>query len=184
MSFRWEIRRNRAGEYVAFFLYNQESIWWTEGYSSKAAARNAIKSIKKNAPGSEIRDETTESAEDDLQIFKEAIVPASDRIVSPDHNSREFREFEQSHERLADRLRRANDLPEFSSEELELARNEVERLGEEAARPTFRAEYLWNVGKSTLLWIAEKAIDGIIKALAVGTLIALATLLGIHIPIG
>lgn len=48
MAHRFEIRKNKAGEFVAYFCYNTETIFWTEGYSSKASAKNAIESIKKN----------------------------------------------------------------------------------------------------------------------------------------
>jgi len=44
------IERNKAGEFVAKFKYNAEIIFWTEGYSSKASAKNAIESIQKNDP--------------------------------------------------------------------------------------------------------------------------------------
>jgi uncharacterized protein YegP (UPF0339 family) len=54
MAHRFEINRNKAGEYVAKFCYNSETIFWTEGYSSKASARNAIASILKNGPGADI----------------------------------------------------------------------------------------------------------------------------------
>jgi uncharacterized protein YegP (UPF0339 family) len=54
MAHRFEIRQNKAGEYVAYFCYNSETIFWTEGYSSKAAAQNAIDSIKKNGPAAEV----------------------------------------------------------------------------------------------------------------------------------
>ena len=47
-------------EYVAYFVYNSEPIFWTEGYSSKANARNAIESIRKNGPGAEIVDTTAD----------------------------------------------------------------------------------------------------------------------------
>ncbi len=58
MAHRFEIRKNRAGEFVAYFLYNSETIFWTEGYASKASAQNAIDSIKKNGPGAETVDAT------------------------------------------------------------------------------------------------------------------------------
>ena len=54
MAHRFEIRTNKAGEYVAYFLYNFETIFWTEGYKSKASAQNAIDSIKKNGPDAEV----------------------------------------------------------------------------------------------------------------------------------
>jgi uncharacterized protein YegP (UPF0339 family) len=53
MAHKFVIEQNKAGEYVAKFKYNSETIFWTEGYSSKAGARNAIKSVKKNGPVSE-----------------------------------------------------------------------------------------------------------------------------------
>ena len=56
MAHRFEIRKNKAGEFVAYFLYNSEAIFWTEGYSSKAGAQNAIESVKKNGPGADTVD--------------------------------------------------------------------------------------------------------------------------------
>jgi uncharacterized protein YegP (UPF0339 family) len=58
MAHRFEIRQNKAGEYVSYFVYNSETIFWTEGYKSKASAKNAIESIKKNGPGAETVDTT------------------------------------------------------------------------------------------------------------------------------
>jgi len=51
MAHTFVIEQNKAGEYVAKFKYNGEIVFWTEGYASKAGARNAIESIKKNGPG-------------------------------------------------------------------------------------------------------------------------------------
>ncbi len=53
MAHRFEIRKNKKGEYVAYFFYNAETIFWTEGYTSKAGAKNAIESSNKNGPGAE-----------------------------------------------------------------------------------------------------------------------------------
>lgn len=50
MAHKFVIEKNKAGEFVAKFKYNSEVIFWTEGYASKAGARNAIDSIKKNGP--------------------------------------------------------------------------------------------------------------------------------------
>jgi uncharacterized protein len=50
MAHKFVIEQNKAGEYVAKFKYNNEVIFWTEGYSSKSGAQNAIDSIKKNGP--------------------------------------------------------------------------------------------------------------------------------------
>ena len=54
MAHKFEIRRNKKGEYVAYFMYNSEAIFWTEGYSSRSGATNAIESIKKNGPGAQV----------------------------------------------------------------------------------------------------------------------------------
>lgn len=59
MAHKFVIEKNKGGEYVAKFKYNSETIFWTEGYSSKTAARNAIASILKNGPGA-----TVEEADD------------------------------------------------------------------------------------------------------------------------
>lgn len=58
MAHRFEIRQNKAGEYVAYFCYNAETIFWTEGYSSKSGAQNAIESIKKNGPTAPVEDKS------------------------------------------------------------------------------------------------------------------------------
>ena len=58
MAHHFKIKKNKAGEFVAYFMYNSEAIFWTEGYSSKASAKNAIESIKKNGPGADTVDES------------------------------------------------------------------------------------------------------------------------------
>lgn len=59
MAHKFVIRKSdKSGEYRAYFEYNSEKIFWTEGYSSKASAKNAIESIKKNGPGAPTEDET------------------------------------------------------------------------------------------------------------------------------
>ncbi len=56
MAHYFEIKQNKKGEYVAYFKYNSEAIFWTEGYASKASAKKAIESILKNGPNAEIKD--------------------------------------------------------------------------------------------------------------------------------
>ena len=53
MAHTFVIEKNKAGEFVAKFKYNSETLFWTEGYSSRSGAQNAIDSIKKNGPGAE-----------------------------------------------------------------------------------------------------------------------------------
>lgn len=56
MAHKFVIEQNKKGEYVAKFKYNSELMFWTEGYSSKAAAKNAIESIRKNGPGAPVEE--------------------------------------------------------------------------------------------------------------------------------
>lgn len=58
MAHKFFIRKDKAGEFRVSFEYNGEKIFWTEGYSAKASAQNAIDSIKKNGPGAETVDES------------------------------------------------------------------------------------------------------------------------------
>ncbi|NBB53004.1 DUF1508 domain-containing protein [Rhizobium sp. CRIBSB] len=56
MAHTFEIYKDKAGEFRVRFKYNSETIFSTEGYSSKASAQNAIESIKKNGPGAPTED--------------------------------------------------------------------------------------------------------------------------------
>jgi uncharacterized protein YegP (UPF0339 family) len=58
MAHKFEIVKDKAGEFRVRFKYNAEVIFATEGYSSKSSAKNAIESIKKNGPGAEVDDTT------------------------------------------------------------------------------------------------------------------------------
>ena len=57
MAHKFVIEQNKKGEYVAKFKYNSEIMFWTEGYASRAGARNAIDSILKNGPGASVEEE-------------------------------------------------------------------------------------------------------------------------------
>lgn len=56
MAHKFEIYKDKAGEFRVRFKYNSEIMFSTEGYSSKSSAQNAIDSIKKNGPGAEVED--------------------------------------------------------------------------------------------------------------------------------
>lgn len=58
MAHKFVIKKTSNGEFRAYFNYNSEKMFWTEGYSSKGGARDAIESIKKNGPGAPVEDET------------------------------------------------------------------------------------------------------------------------------
>jgi uncharacterized protein YegP (UPF0339 family) len=56
MAHKFEIYRDKKGEYRVRFKYNGEVMFSSEGYTSKASAQNAIDSIKKNGPGAPTED--------------------------------------------------------------------------------------------------------------------------------
>ncbi|MDB5456677.1 MAG: hypothetical protein JWP92_2262 [Caulobacter sp.] len=56
MAHKFEIYKDKAGEFRVRFKYNSETIFSTEGYSSKASAKAAIESIKNNGPEAETED--------------------------------------------------------------------------------------------------------------------------------
>ena len=56
MAHKFEIYKDKAGEFRVRFKYNSETMFSTEGYASKASAKNAIESIKKNGPDAEVED--------------------------------------------------------------------------------------------------------------------------------
>jgi uncharacterized protein YegP (UPF0339 family) len=56
MAHKFEIYKDKAGEYRVRFKYNSETIFSTEGYTNKAGAQNAIDSIKKNGPAAPTED--------------------------------------------------------------------------------------------------------------------------------
>jgi uncharacterized protein YegP (UPF0339 family) len=56
MAHSFEIYKDKAGEFRVRFKFNSEVMFSTEGYSSKASAKNAIESIKKNGPEAPVND--------------------------------------------------------------------------------------------------------------------------------
>lgn len=56
MAHKFEIYRDKKKEFRVRFKHNSEVMFSTEGYSSKASAKNAIKSILKNGPTAEVED--------------------------------------------------------------------------------------------------------------------------------
>ncbi|MEL7198960.1 MAG: YegP family protein [Pseudomonadota bacterium] len=56
MAHKFEIYKDKAGEFRVRFSYNTEVMFSTQGYSTKASAKNAIESIQKNGPGAPVED--------------------------------------------------------------------------------------------------------------------------------
>ena len=56
MAHKFEIYKDKAGEFRVRFKYNNEVIFSTEGYASKSGAQGAIDSIKTNGPAAPTED--------------------------------------------------------------------------------------------------------------------------------
>jgi uncharacterized protein YegP (UPF0339 family) len=56
MAHKFVITKDKRGEYRVNFKYNSETMFSTEGYSSKSSAQAAIDSFKKNGPGAPVED--------------------------------------------------------------------------------------------------------------------------------
>jgi hypothetical protein len=54
----FKIASAKDGQFVAKYVYNAETIFWSENYTGKASAKNCIESLKKNAPGAAVVDTT------------------------------------------------------------------------------------------------------------------------------
>lgn len=52
----FKITSAKGGQFVAKYVYNAETIFWSENYAGKDGAKNAIASLKKNAPGASVVD--------------------------------------------------------------------------------------------------------------------------------
>lgn len=60
MAHKFEIYKDRAGEFRVRFKYNSEVIFSTEGYASKSGAKSALEVIKKSVPAAPVDDITAE----------------------------------------------------------------------------------------------------------------------------
>jgi uncharacterized protein YegP (UPF0339 family) len=56
MAHKFEIYKDKKGEFRVRFKYNSETMFSTDSYSSKSSAQAAIASFKKNGPNAEIED--------------------------------------------------------------------------------------------------------------------------------
>ena len=58
MPHSFKITAAKGGQFVAKYVYNSETIFWSENYAGKPSAKNCIESLKKNAPGAVVVDTT------------------------------------------------------------------------------------------------------------------------------
>lgn len=57
---KYVIKQSKTGPFFVLKAANGEPIGTSEGYSSEAAAKNGIESVKKNASAAQIEDQTVE----------------------------------------------------------------------------------------------------------------------------
>ena len=57
---KYVIKQGKSGPFFVLKAANGEPIAKSESYSSEAACKNGIESVKKNAPGANIEDQTVE----------------------------------------------------------------------------------------------------------------------------
>jgi hypothetical protein len=105
-------------------------------------------------------------------------VPASDRIVTLDHNSPQVREVIEAADGLASQLEETNDTGNLSAEAVEVAIDEVQQIASELRRLAVRMPAFSERAKSTLSWIGKEAAGALVGAAALGLLALLAALLG------
>lgn len=53
---KFKVTTGKSGQFTAKFVYNSETLVWSETYKSRASANNCIASTKKNAPGAAMVD--------------------------------------------------------------------------------------------------------------------------------
>lgn len=56
MPHSFKITAAKGGQFVAKFVYNAETIFWSETYAGRSSARNCIESLKRNAPHAPVVD--------------------------------------------------------------------------------------------------------------------------------
>ena len=56
MAHKFEIHKDKKGEFRVRFKYNSEVMFASEGYTSKSSAISAIESFKNNGPGAQVED--------------------------------------------------------------------------------------------------------------------------------
>jgi hypothetical protein len=108
-------------------------------------------------------------------------IPASDRIVSLDHNSKSFRQVIASTREFREQLLGANDTGDLSPREVQVAAHEVAQIADTLEENDLRPAALWSRAKSTLSWIGREAAAAVVGVAALALLALLAGLLGFSI---
>lgn len=178
MAHRWEIYKDKKGEYRVRFKFNSEILWSSQGYVSKASAQNLIDSVRRNGPDAPVEDFAAEIA-DLRRRLERAPIPASDRIVRIDDNSEGKKEFSDALKKLTETIRTSNDFGDLTDEEIDVMKSEISTIDPISEHKWIRPAHLWQIAKSTLLWLVDRVAGTVVEKLALALLAALAAMLGI-----
>jgi hypothetical protein len=108
--------------------------------------------------------------------------PASDRIVTLDHNSAAYRDVTDKLAELQRVAETSNELAANHPAERERVVAELDAGRRLLRAVTVRAETVWSVLRPALAWLGEKSTDSIVGILVGAVAVILAGLLGISIP--
>jgi hypothetical protein len=107
-----------------------------------------------------------------------SVIPAADRIVRIDHNSRQYDEVKDKIETVENAARMNNSLNSNHSDELGQRLAEIEAGKKLLAAPLTNTTLIKSLLFPALKWIGEKIADNIIAAIIAPLLLVLLTLLG------
>jgi hypothetical protein len=107
-------------------------------------------------------------------------IPAADRFVSVDHNSRQFSDADQALEKLEESIKDSNELSVQPDERLALMR-EIAGFRDYIKLPSVRVSAIWSAvsGSGTLGWLRSQSLSGIVQAAAQAAVNALLKLVGL-----
>jgi hypothetical protein len=105
-------------------------------------------------------------------------IPASDRIVSIDHNDERVIEIVSEARKLSDDLITANDLGAMNEDEVKAAVVEVNQIVAAFQSEKIRADRIYEFSKVTLKWIGTQAGGAIVGTMALALLSLIAAYLG------
>lgn len=149
--------------------------------SSYEISENGYREIEAQRALEAAADQAAEAAieqpEHDQSV--EQLVPASDRIVTLDHNNPDLAKAISDAKQLAAQIQASNDVGNMSPEAVAVAVDEIGQIAISLEGPAVRMPSFGNRVVSTLTWIGKEAAGALVGAAALGLLALLATILGI-----
>jgi hypothetical protein len=111
--------------------------------------------------------------------FAETRVPASDRLVTLNHNDPVLEEIRHSLDVLREKILQANDIGDMTEGERDTAVTEVIQLNSMLSASQVRIAAVVDGARGTLRWIADRAGGAVIGAMALAILQAICSYFGI-----